>query len=252
MKGLWMSNIKRAFFSKWYFIAIIGTVIMSYISSQDYMKNDGNPVCVIELMINLGMFKKIVVFFSSIPFITVFCQDYNSGYINSILSRTKKNHYISSNLMICVLSGFTSVFSGLILFYGVISVKIPPQAYETPGVYSNLSLGNPLLYVLVFTSIFSLYATMWTAFGLALSSIIPDKYIALGSPLILGYLLEEITCKFPSCFNLYHLSHPGIKVFGNTAVSNYFYTIIVFIFGIVVSGYIFSYFVKRRIRNEIF
>lgn len=251
MKGLWLSGFKRAFLSKWYFLSIIGTVIMCYISARDYIGGGANSVYVIELMINLGMFKKVIVFFAAIPYATAFCQDYNSGYINFVVSRSGVRSYILSNTAICVVSGFSAVFLGIMSFWGILSFFYPPQTYEAMGVYSNTVINNPVIYILIVTSIFSLYAAMWTASGLSLSSIIPDKYVALGSPLILGYLLEEITYRFPPYLNLYQLSHPGIEVFGKSAFSNYFYTISVFIFVIVILGYIFSCFVKRRIKNEM-
>ena len=250
MKGIFFSCFKRAFISKGYAISIIGTIIMCYISAGDYIVSDTSSAYIIDLMINLGMFKKIIVFFAAVPFAKVFYEDYTSRYINSVVLRSGEKKYIISNMICCVTSGFSAVFLGITIFFSILSFFYPPQAYETVGIYSTVALENPIIYVLIITSIFSLYASMWTAAGLALSSIIPDKYIALGSPLILGYLLEELTDRFPSYLNLYKLSH-AYEVFENSVIINYLYTIAVFLFAITVSGCIFSYVVKRRIRNAM-
>lgn len=248
MRGLLLSNFKRAFCSKWYIISVIGTVIMCFISTHSYFDKSSDLLYVIDLMINLGLFKKVIVFFSAIPFVTVFCQDYNSGYINSVVSRSGEKSYILSNMVICVVSGFSAVFLGIMLFSGIILPFFPLKA---SSVYTNIASNTPFIYLLFLISIFSLYAAMWTAAGLAMSSILPDKYAALGSPLIFGYILEELTLKLPPHLNLYAMSHPGWEILGKSVFLDYFYTISVFVFVIVISGCIFSHFVKRRIRNEM-
>lgn len=64
MKSLFVSSLKRAFVSKWYIASIITTVFMCYVSSREYIDGIGtNSVYTIDLMIHLGMFKKVMVFF---------------------------------------------------------------------------------------------------------------------------------------------------------------------------------------------
>jgi hypothetical protein len=75
-------------------------------------------------------------------------------------------------------------------------------------------------------------------------------YVALGTPLIFGYLLEELTYKLPDAINLYMLSHSA-KIINGSAVLNYIYTIFVFLLLITSFSIVFAYFVKRRIRNEM-
>lgn len=250
MKNLLILSLKRAFISKWYIASIIATVIMCYVSSREYISDGTNSVYIIDLMIHLGMFKKVMVFFSSIPFVTAYCQDCKSGYIKSLIVRSSERTYAWSNVIVCALSGFTAVFVGIIAYFVIVSLFCPPQAYEITGVYSNIALNNPIVYVLLLICVFSLYSTMWTIVGLTLSSVLPDNYIALGSPLIFGYILEEITLGLPSYLNLYNLSH-SFDVFEKSPFLNCFYTIGVFILIMAISGCVFSHFVKRRSRNEM-
>ena len=250
MKSLFISSLKRAFMSKWYIASIIATVIMCYVSSREYISDGTNSVYIIDLMIHLGMFKKVMVFFAAIPFVTVYCQDYNSGYIKSLIVRSSERNYAWSNVIVCALSGFTAVFAGMVAYFFIVSFFCPPQAYETAGVYSDVALNSPILYVLLIVGVFSLYATMWTIVGLTLSSVLPDNYVALGSPLIFGYILEEMTLGLPSYLNLYNLSH-SFAVFDKSPLLNCFYTIGVFILIMAISGCAFSHFVKRRSRNEM-
>lgn len=247
---MFLATLKRAFFSKQFFVALFGTVIMCYICAKDYMADTNMPYTyIIELIINLSMFKKIMVFFSAFPFVCVYCKDNNSKYINSILIRCRKNAYIISNIIACTLSSFISTFSGILIFALSISGKYS-NFIGFECIYCDSVIQNQILYVFIIVSVFSLYCTIWSIAGLAFSSILPDIFIALGSPLIFGYLLEELTCKLPRHINLYILSHCS-KVIDDSPLLNYIYTILVFIFLIILFGTIFSYFAKRRIKNEM-
>lgn len=250
MKSVYWSTLKRSFLSPLFFGAIIGTVLTCYISARDYIVDDMNVVYIIELMLNLGMLKKILVFFSAIPFVTAFCQDFNSGYINFVLLRSSEKKYLLSTIACCALSGFSAIFIGISIFGGILSVVYPVQTYETVGVYSSVAAHHPFLYLLILNSVFSLYAAVWTVAGLALSAILVDGMVALGAPLIFGYLLEELTGKLPAYLNLYKLSH-CYDIFGQSVLLNYLYTIAVFVLTILLFGSVFSYFAKRRIRNEM-
>lgn len=243
-------TLKRAFISKRYVIALVGTVIMCYICAKDYM-NDTNMPCayIIELIINLSMFKKIMVFFSAVPFVCSYCKDNNSKYINLILTRGKKNTYIISNILSCVLSSFSASFIGIIIFALLISSKFNANS-DIELLYCNVHINNQTLYILIMVSIFALYCTVWTIAGFAFSSILPNMYVALGTPLIFGYLLEELTYKMPDALNLYKLSH-CVKIINGTPLANYLYTFCVFIMLIALFGALFAYFVKRRVRNEM-
>lgn len=247
---MFVAALKRAFISKQYFIALIGTLVMCYICAKDYLTDiNVSYAYVIELIINLSMFKKIMVFFSAFPFVYVYCYDNNSKYINAILMRCSKQTYIISNIISCALTAFTSTFIGIISFAFFISFK-----YKNIGnfdmIYCDSVFQNQVLYVCLIVSIFSLYCTVWAIAGLAFSSVLPDVYIALGSPLIFGYVLEELTSKIPSYFNLYKMSH-CVKVIENTPLYNYLYTVFIFFVLITLFGILFAYFVKRRISNEI-
>ncbi len=250
MNGIFLSDLKRAFLSKWYFASVIAAATTCYVSSREYIDNGVNSVYTVELMLNLGLFKKVIVFFSAIPFVTAFCRDYNSGYFKSLIVRSSERSYAWSNVSVCALSGFSSVFLGCLVYFLILSLFCPARPYETVGVYSALAWNYPVIYVLLLLGIFSLYAVMWTTVGLMLTSVLPDPYIALGSPLIFGYILEEITYGLPTCLNLYKLSH-GIAVFKQSPLMNFFYTVCVFTVVIALSGCVFSHFVKRRSRNEL-
>ena len=236
--------------SKLFVASVCVTIAMCYISSREFLQGSVNSVYIIDIMIHLGLFKKIIVFCAAIPFTTVYCQDSNSGYVKSLIVRSSERKYVWSNVVVCALAGFTAVFTGILIYFGILSLFFPPQMYEVGGVYDGIAVNHPLLYVVMMAAVFSLYAAMWTVVGLALSSMLPDKYVALGSPVIFGYLLEELTDGLPPYLNLYSLSH-SYGVFENSPLGTCLYTMGVFILMIALAGCVFSWFVKRRSRNEM-
>ncbi len=249
MKGVFATSLRRAFASKLFAAAVAVTVAMCYISSRSFLQGSNNSVYIIDIMIHLGLFKKIIVFCAAIPYATVYCQDSNSGYEKSLIVRSSERKYIRTNVVVCALSGFAAVFVGMLAFFGIVSIWMPPAAYEAGGVYDSLAHNHPIVFVIMIVAVFAAYAAMWTVVGLALSSLLPDKYVALGSPVIFGYLLEELTSGLPPYLNLYSLSH-SYGVFGN-AFGNSLYTIGVFVLIAAAAGCVFSVFVKRRSRNEM-
>ena len=254
MKHPYLAALKRAFVSRWFLLAVLGTCAMSFFCAHDYMTGPKDENCsagyIIDVMLGLGMFKKVLVFFAAVPFASVFCQDYNSGFLNSVLTRTGEKHYIFSGMISCVLSGFCAVFCGMMLFLVMILPAFPLKPMECNDIYRSLAANSPLMYAMMHISVYALYSAMWTAGGLALSSLLPDRYVALGAPLILGYVLEEITLKLPSFLNLYKLSH-CYPVFSGTGLQNYLFTIALFLLISALFGWMYAHFLKRRIRNEM-
>ncbi len=250
MHGILRSNLKRAFLSVWFPASVIAAAAMCCLCAWDYMDRGANPVYLVDIMLNLGMLKKVLVFFAAVPFVTVYCQDFNSGYIHSLVVRSNARKYAWSDVLVCALSGFSAVFFGILVFFAVLSFFYPVQPYETPDVYGSIAWNSPVLYAGILSFVFALYAAMWTVVGLTLSALLPDKYVALGSPLILGYVFEELTAGLPAFLNLYSLSH-NAAVFGQSPLLNFLYTLSIFVLVMAVSGWMFSRVVKRRSQNEM-
>lgn len=160
MNNLFVSNLKRAFCSKRFVLATIGTTIISFASSHTYLSDGQSSAYVLDLLLNLSMFKKLIVFFAALPFVTVFCQDFGSGFIKSIVIRSNEKSYVLSSIIAVALSGFSAVFVGIMSYFAIVSFYVPCIPYETAGTYSSIAFNNPVLFVFVLVSIFSLYASM--------------------------------------------------------------------------------------------
>ncbi len=128
-----------------------------------------------------------------IPATTIFCEDYNSGYIKSILSRVEKKQYIKETYICSTISGGLSIFlpcllTDIFMFVnGKLNIKENMiQGYSTvfdETVYSNIQYvwGGILLAVLLLILSF-LFGALWSNIGLLVSAIVPNKYMALAMP----------------------------------------------------------------------
>ena len=123
------------------------------------------------------------------------------------------------------------------------------------GLDENMPYGiflyqKTFLYVCCIVSIYAASMAVWVMSGLMISSYIPNSFVAICSPLIFSYLLEEITGLLPPYFNMYLLAKAS-NVLGKNATYSYLYTIFIFTVLILGQGLIFAKRVKRRLGNEI-
>ena len=99
----------------------------------------------------------------------------------------------------------------------------------------------------MYDSIYAASMAVWVI-GLMISAFL--SFVAVCSPLIFSYLLEEITGLLPPYFNMYLLAKAS-NVLGKNATYSYLYTIFIFTVLILGQGWIFKKRVKRRLGNEI-
>lgn len=265
-----MKNKRRVFFmgfmqifqSPLFYLAIIGLCGMCFISVWQYLTGmDGNfkgtnVLYFFEIFIDLTMFKKLVVIFAAIPFAASFCSDWNCQYIKPVVIRSGVRKYTWSKVTICFISAFLTVFVGLIIFILLLSLKMPILPVENiqdsvVAPFAPLATGPlPILYILARVFVFSLAAALWSVVGLAISAYIPNRFVAIASPVIASYLLEELTSYLPGWLNIYYLERSRNVIKEGPAVS-FIYFCFIFILLAIISGLIFSRQVRRRVQNEV-
>ncbi|HEY4554561.1 MAG TPA: hypothetical protein VIG80_15315, partial [Bacillaceae bacterium] len=152
-------------------------------------------------------------------------------------------------------SGFITVFIGLVLFMVLLSFKFPMYPSDIQEViappFSPLAMGFfPPMYLLAQSFVFSMAAALWTVVGLAVSAYIPIQFVALATPVIASYILEELTTFLPSWLNLYYLTRSADVIQQGPMISFAYFTFI-FCLCSIIAGFIFHYQVRRRVHNEV-
>lgn len=250
-------SFMQVFSSPVFYLSIIGVTVLCFISVWQEINNGGGDVAYLfDIFIGLTMFKKLVVLFAAFPYVASFCSDWKCQFIKPVVIRTGISNYVWSKFITCFVSGILTVFIGQILFIIILSFKFPLFPNEDLNEvlllpFKSLSTGFfPPLYLLAQSFVFSMAAALWTVVGLTLSAFIPVHFAAIAAPVIASYLLEEVTTLLPNAFNLYLLTRSSDVIQQGPLVS-FIYFCFIFIMLSVLAGWLFSYQVKRRVRNEV-
>lgn len=250
MKSVKM-NLMQIFLSPIFYLSIILVVAVSFFSVNQYQPQDVTKA--IDLLIGLSFFKKMIVIFTSLTFVGSFCSDWNHQYIRAVAIRAGRENYIFSKYFSCAISCFLSSFVGLLLFCILLSCRIPlttvSENNELILPYGSLINTNPVVYMLILATIFSLAMTFWGLTGLLLSAYIPNYFVAVGSPLVFSYVVEELTMRFPPALNLYALTR-SMQVIDKGMAANFLYNIVIFVLLMFIVYLLFRNVVKRRLANE--
>lgn len=241
------------------YLSVLGVAIICFISVQPYMdqKVEGGGVAYyFDLLLGLSMSKKLITLCSALPGVALFCGDWSCQYIRPVVIRSGVKAYIRSRCLTCFLSAFATSFLGMTLFIACLSTKMsvfnlqnmedqvsPPFAVLA---YSPL----PVLYIFAHIFVFSLAMALWAMVGLALSAYVPNRFVAVATPVVASYLVEELTGLLPRFLNIYSLTRSG-DVIGQGAAVSFLYFVFFFVSLSTVFGVIFYFRVRGRIRNEI-
>lgn len=180
----------------WYYIKY-GAINFSDIGSTFL-----NEIFVTDATSGFGLFAPIL---AVLPATTLFCDDYNSGYIKPILSRIEKKRYIKETVFCSTIAGGLAVFVPTFLtdFLMVICFKpntlennLGYQTFLDEGIFANIQfIWGGLLVVFLLLLLSFLFGAVWSNIGLCISAFIPNKYVALATPFALYFSLHLILYK---------------------------------------------------------
>lgn len=252
-KSLFYSYCQKNFASPVFYLCTAAITLVSlfrYLSEQIYYPN---VTYMLDLLLDLDTYRKIIPFFAAIPFAANYCNEYLSGMSNFYISRSGIDNYISTNIIVNVISAFVSTFAGLMIYVLILSCNMP--IYESIGNPTAapygvfLDTGYPIIYILVKVIIFSASISMWVMSGTAFSAFLPSPYIAICTPFIFTYIIEKVTMNFPDLFNLWYLSL-GRDVLRSGPIITFIYTLGFFLALILLFSKIFRFAIERRIHDE--
>jgi hypothetical protein len=175
-----------------------------------------HPVNRLLLNLNYGGFGFLAALLAALPFADSFLADRDQGFLRMIILRTPYHRYLIAKVLAVALAGGASLLiSEMIVFLlGLASPADWSSITMTAGVggggslptgpLRNLYALNPLIYLLyLLVSAFG-FGAMCALLGLAASSIIHNRYVALAAPLVFVQLLsfiEERSLRLTPAFN---------------------------------------------------
>ena len=154
------------------YLSILGVVLLCYISTEKYIHGSVDIYYILDILIGLSVFKKLIIIFSALPCVTGFYDDW-------------KHQYIISKIVVCVSISFLVVFLGILIFIGLlIGMGFDYSGINGMGLDENMPYGiflyqKPFLYVCCIVSIYAESMAVWVMSGLMISSYIPNSFVAI-------------------------------------------------------------------------
>lgn len=92
------ADYKRIFSSPKMYLSILGVVLLCYISTEKYIHGSVDIYYILDILIGLSVFKKLIIIFSALPCVTGFYDDWKHQYIKkySHSNGKKKLYYIQN------------------------------------------------------------------------------------------------------------------------------------------------------------
>ncbi|MBC8059812.1 MAG: hypothetical protein H7Y18_04020 [Clostridiaceae bacterium] len=250
-------DIKRAFGSIGFFVAVLGVGIVYYTGARTLF-GYADILLMFKYVTEASSFNHIVILFCVLPYTTSFCSDWNSKYIRLVVIRMGPLKYAVCKIITCAVSSGTAMVLGIILFILPLTLRIPlVDTYSRFSSYESfvttlgggfLLNGHYIMYFAVYIYLMFLTAAFWSIVGLCASTYIPNKFVALFTPFIGLYVLSNITSKFPNWLRLDKVIN-GECIINGTFVSLIYATLFVTVL-IAGVGLLFYENVERRISNE--
>ena len=247
----------RAYFYKlsksvMFLIAILGVAAVCFTRFTSYISTK-NVCGQFDLLLCFDTLRKVIAIFGALPFAANFSVEWNNSASNMYITRCGTVKYAVSNVIMTFISSFITVFTGMLIFAGVMSCFMPFCVVDqnTLAEPFGFFLGTdfPFLYIAARAAIFAASCAMWSVMGLTLSAFFPNKYVALCAPFAASYIVERITIQFPSPINLWTVSISMLK--WDNQLMLFLYSIGLFTALAAILGIVFVLKVKRMVQNEI-
>lgn len=205
MYNYFKAELKRAIFSKYFFIAFSITLMLLVYSFFEFISLgwNSNPfnfhslenyydsfdIFIISRTENrasyLGLLAPLL---ASLVYSDSYLSDKSSGYLNFIYIRTNKKNYIITKLLVNILSsGLSIVLASLLMLIFLISIFgitiNSENVLNLSGPFSNIYYsGNKSLYFFIILSISFIFNCIFSTLSLAISTFVNNKYISFLAP----------------------------------------------------------------------
>jgi len=253
-------DLRRAFFSPRFFIAIAALLFLNFFSIWQELSLGSTMADVLYYFDNFmlgGSFVLVAILLSIFPFSNSFCSDWNNKYILVSVIRSSSRAYAWSKIIVSSLSSFCVIFIGYSLSVLALASKMAlvnplngNYEYYFTSTFGELFAASPFLFIIVKIFIYGIFCSFWSVFALWISTRISNIFVTLAFPIITYYAIINImyNFQFPNFLRLNVLFKGDVNL-GNPLYS-FLYTVLVFLVCIVIFGILFAKNIKRRLAGE--
>lgn len=214
-----------------------------------------NVVTTSDFIFNSPYFSLVISIMGAVPFAANFADEWKNGVITYYVTRCGVKKYTAVNVAVCAASSLVTVTAGMMIFvFAFHFVAWPLDECDVSEYFDRpygaiIAAGFPYLYILARTIVFAAANSVAAVFGMTFSAFIPNKYVAICTPLIFMTSIQTSATMNPDLFNFIfpYLMKSWFPMFGNPLLE-LLYTLAYFAVFIVIFGIIFMKAVERRVR----
>jgi hypothetical protein len=185
-----------------------------------------------------------------------FIEDVDKKYYNFVIARSGKDLYIMAKFLAVVIAGGLVLALGELLYILLLCLKFPLVAENSAMVENAMNStssyllellrnGQYIAYFAVYILLSFLFGALWSAVGLAISSYIPNKFIAAFSPYIVFQINDIFIHDWHGRTIVMFRGNYALRTFEESMI----YAIGFFALLIFLCGILFKIGIMRRIKN---
>jgi hypothetical protein len=208
-----VTEIRRAIINPYFPLAIIIGLIALFHGLRDYNLPSSDPVYLASLpsffdnaydavMVAQwwGLFALLPPLLATLPFSDTLGRDRASGFLRLVLARSTYRSYFLAKLTAGCLAGGLAVSLSVLFFFGYTNLAFPRginlDEYESRlvttleflGPFGSLYHNTPDLYILGLVLLCFLGGAVYALFGLSISSVTNNRYLALSTPFLVYFI----------------------------------------------------------------
>ena len=194
-------DLHRAVFSRAFLLTVLLLMGWLFFNLLFYTENVWTRVDIVTQLNSAtsGAFglAELLLAIATVPYAWSYVQDRNSGFEAQALQRVGFRAYGFSKILSVGLSAFLAAITSIALFLGILYARglnvLPSHPLSESGYIWIIPNGGVFLYYLVHAVVTGLGAAMAAVVALAVSTMVPNVYVALMSPL-LWYYIYQVLC----------------------------------------------------------
>jgi|LSQX01.2.fsa_nt_gb hypothetical protein len=170
-------------------------------SNRQYLEQKDNYINFIFTSLALGGYLIFTPLISVLPAVIHFCDELNTGYYKFVVLRKGRTSFIVSRWLSNAIAGGIATAGPIVLMTMIALIRCKPytQQMMDEGSFSPLHssifmpfelLWGGLFPVLMIIAFAFIFGAVWSTIGLAVSTLIPNRYIGLCAPFILFFFLH--------------------------------------------------------------
>lgn len=250
--SLFKTNLSRSVISFSFLLSTLGVTIILLFTAYGWIHDNTDVIYLFLCSISGGTLFIITGVLPLFAFSTSFASEWEQGATSFWLIRTGVRNYSINKVLVSALTGFLTTCLGMLLFILLLRIKFPLFVFNSTGdPYAYLLDDGKLMIYLIYNIFhYSLSSALFAVTALWVSTYIPNRFIALASPLALYFVIFRFTTSLdiPRYLKINTIVESGYR--GETAFNTFLFKLIPVIVLCGLMGFAAVKQIRRRVLRD--